>query len=53
MENKISYLDIQMLRTWFRRWYGFLSINELAANRELTTKIQEVEMLFQELSCGK
>lgn len=53
MANKISYLEFQILRTWFRRWYGFLSINELAANYELGCKIQEIENLLQELNCGK
>jgi hypothetical protein len=53
MEYAISYLNIQNLRTWFRRWYGLLSIEELAANRDLADKIQELENLFLELSCGQ
>jgi hypothetical protein len=53
MAHAISYLDIQTLRTWFRRWYGFLSIEELATNHEISQKIQEIETLLQELSYGK
>jgi hypothetical protein len=53
MAYEISYLDINKLKTWFRSWYGNLSITELAANRELSHKIQEIENLLHELNCGK
>jgi hypothetical protein len=52
MESENSNLSLHKIRDWFRRWYSCLSIAELAANRKLTKKIEEVETLLGELSHG-
>lgn len=50
-----SFLIFELLkfRREFRDWYGCLSILELSVNSKLTRKIQDIEILLQEMTYEK
>lgn len=37
---------LSVLKREFRRWYGTISVKELAGNRELATEIAILEQMF-------
>ncbi len=51
MGQALPKIEVQKLRVWFRRWYGCISVKELASNTVLVKKIKEIETLLQELIC--